>query len=57
MGEKVICQNIEIIRQKLIDGGERTLIQFDILKGENEHIRFFIDSNDFFNQFAKNTSM
>lgn len=57
MGEKVICQNIEIIRQKLIDGGERTLIQFDILKGENENIRFFIDSNDFFNQFAKNTSM
>ena len=53
MGEKVICQNIEVIRQNLIDGGERTLIQFDILKGENEHIRFFIDSKDFFNQFAK----
>ncbi len=53
MGEKVICQNIEIIRQNLIDGGERTLLQIDILKGENEHIRFFIDSKDFFNQFAK----
>jgi hypothetical protein len=52
MGEKVICQNIEIIRQKL-DSGERTLIQFDILKGEDEHIRFFMDSKEFFNQFAK----
>ena len=52
MGEKVICQNIEIIRQKT-DSGERTLLQIDILKGDNEHIRFFIDSRDFFNQFAK----
>lgn len=52
MGEKVILQNIEIIRQKL-DSGERTLLQVDILKGENEHIRFFIDAKDFFNQLAK----
>ncbi len=52
MGEKVILQNIEIIRQKL-DSGERTLLQVDILNVENEHIGFFIDAKDFFNQLAK----